>query len=114
MREDLVASRSIAHRTDTFGVEVSSDATIAIINTNPSAKILDVEKEATMAAAPPLPAAALTNVVGSFGNGCQAGTCAVGSVVYLMIPLWDADDRDVTPGSPRRYPRCQRPQLEGK
>ena len=98
MREDLVRNRTVCHRTHTFGVDVSSDVTFALINTNPSTKILDVEKEATMAAAPPpLPAAALANVVTLFGKGCQPGICAVGSAAYLMIPLRDDKDRDVTP-----------------
>ena len=77
MREDLVASRLVHHRTDTFGVEVSSDVTIAFVNTDPSTKILDVEKEALWAAASPLPAAALANVASCFGKSCQPGACAV-------------------------------------
>jgi hypothetical protein len=97
MREDLVYSRLTHHRTDTFGVEVSADVTIAFVNTNPSTQILDVEKEAVWAAASPLPAAALANVVSNFGVRCQPGTCAVGSVVYMMIPLRDSEDRDVYP-----------------
>ena len=44
-----------------------------------------------------MPAAALTNVVSCFGKGCQPGTCAIGSAVYLIIPLRDDNDRDVKP-----------------
>ena len=97
MREDLAASRLNHHRTGVFGVNVSASVSIVLINTNPSTKILDVDKEAVMAAASPLPAAALTNIDGNFGKGCQPGTCAVGSAVYMMIPLRDVHDRDVYP-----------------
>ena len=97
MREDLVASRLNHHRTDAFGVQVSASVSIALINANPSTKILDVDKEAVISAASPLPAAALTNIDGNFGKGCQPGTCAVGSAVYMMIPLRDVQDRDVYP-----------------
>ena len=55
MREDLVRSRLNAHRTDTFGVRVSASVSFALINSNPDTKILDVDKEAVMAAASPLP-----------------------------------------------------------
>ena len=95
--EELVASRVVHHRTDTFGVKVSADVTIALINSNPDTKILDKEKEAVMAAASPMPATALANEVSCFSKGCQPGTCAVGSAVYLMIPLRDDNDRDVKP-----------------
>ena len=89
--EALVASRLNAHRTDSFGVNVSTAVSLALINNNPNTKILDVDKEAVMAAAPPM-SDALTNVVGCFGKGCQLGTCAVGSAaVYRMIPLRDVN-----------------------
>ena len=84
--ESLVDSRLQHHRTDSFGVNISTAVSIALINNNPNTKILDVDKEAVMAAASPMPATALANVVGRFGNSCQPGTYAVGSAVYMMDP----------------------------
>ena len=99
-RKELVASRVVHHRTDTFGVKVSADVTMVLINSNPDTKILDKEKEAVMAAASSMPAAALVNVVSCFGSSCQLGTCAVGLAVYLMIPLRDSNDIVVKPVPP--------------
>ena len=93
----MVASRLNAHRTDSFGVNVSAAVSFALINNNPNTKILDVDKEAVMATASPMPAAVLANVVSCFGKNCQPGTGAVGSGVYMMIPLRDVNDNVVVP-----------------
>ena len=53
MRNNLVASHLNHHRTDTFGVQVPTSVSIALINPNPDTKILDVDKEAAMASASP-------------------------------------------------------------
>ena len=75
--EALVASRLNTHRTDSFGVNVFAAVSFVLINTNTNTKIMDIEKEAVIAAASPMPAATLANVVGCFGKGCQLGTCAL-------------------------------------